>query len=317
LITHQHVNTLKQGDIFRDWLVDILGDHIHNKNCEVKVYKIWPSSHTVCRYKFRGENYGVVAKFFSEPLGEERHYDTFKAMEKEFRNLQMAGRFINVPKPIAIRKEFNCVLVTEYLRGKSLDACFETEDDLSERLGAIAQMLKRLHTNTRSAYRKDKEFVRFHGILYRLHLDEPMRETFNRLLGDWWYSPNLEIEHGCMIHNDVNIGNYIFYDNKPYALDLESAREHSHPAHDLGIMAAEIKKYFVNQEHSAEKADRYIYYFLHRYSEDQEDLERIIQALPFFMGMGFLRMARLQFNQVHQDYLLKEALNCLERISKH
>jgi hypothetical protein len=45
----KRVATLKPGNVFRDWLVDVLGDRIRRKKSRVKVYKLTPSSHTVCR----------------------------------------------------------------------------------------------------------------------------------------------------------------------------------------------------------------------------------------------------------------------------
>ncbi len=56
------VNTLKLGNVFRDWLIDVFGDRIRNKRRDVIVYEIGPSSHTVCRYEFVGEDYSVIAK---------------------------------------------------------------------------------------------------------------------------------------------------------------------------------------------------------------------------------------------------------------
>ena len=58
---YRHVNTLSFGDPFRDWLVEeVVGHCLRNKKCLVDVFK-YDSSHTVCRYQFRGEHLSVMA----------------------------------------------------------------------------------------------------------------------------------------------------------------------------------------------------------------------------------------------------------------
>jgi len=46
--------------------------------------------------------------------------------------------------------------------------------------------------------------------------------------------------------------NYVFDDDKVYLLDLESSREHANAVHDLGIVAAELKRYFALPQTSPE-----------------------------------------------------------------
>jgi aminoglycoside phosphotransferase (APT) family kinase protein len=56
-----------------------------------------------------------------------------------------------------------------------------------------------------------------------------------------------------MIHNDAHPANYIFRHERVYALDFESAWEQAHPVHDLGVMAAELKKFFGWTKRGAER----------------------------------------------------------------
>lgn len=42
MLSERQVSTLKPGDVFRDWLVDALGDRLHHKKCDVRVFKIGP-----------------------------------------------------------------------------------------------------------------------------------------------------------------------------------------------------------------------------------------------------------------------------------
>ncbi len=314
MLSEKHVSTLMHGDLFRDWLVYILNDKISNKRCDVMVYKVEPASHTVCRYEFIGENYGVVAKFYAEPTGWRRDYDPVKSMEREFSILKRAAQIIDVPRPIAMRKDFNCVLVTEAVRGKTLYRHMETEKELYDKLTATAQILRRLHDSTKSIYRKQDEFAHFHKVLDQLRLDCSARKKYNRILGDWWYSTLVDLPYGCRIHSDANPLNYIFNHDKIYAIDFESSWEHASFIHDLGIIAAELKHYFAIHKNNEEKAEPYIGHFLWRYSKNEDEFHRITKTLPFFMALGLFRMARLGIDQDHNAYIFRKATDCLKAI---
>ncbi len=243
MIKEHRVNMLHRGDVFRDWLVDILGERIQNKSCRVPVYKIRSASHTVCRYDFDGEDYSVVAKFYAEPTGWKRNYDPVQSLNREYDNIREAAKVIDVPRALAKRRTFSCVLITEYVRGKTLHKYMKREEGLYDRLISIAHLLRKLHDGTKSDYRKQEEFAKFHHTLDQLGLNRVTRKTFDYLLGDWWYSTLVDHPYGCMIHHDANPVNYIFEGEKVYALDFESARKHANPVHDLGVMAAELKYY--------------------------------------------------------------------------
>lgn len=310
----RHVSTLNPGDPFRDWLVkEVVWDRLRNKNCSVNVFK-YNSSHTVCRYQFKGEHFSVMAKFFAEPTGQLKDYNPSKGMMNEYRNLKKAASVINVAKPLAINKKFNCVLVTEHIPGKSLGWYIRHEEKLYERLSAVAHMLRQLHENTKSSYNKENEFRNYHDVLGHLKLDHNTREAFNRLLGEWWYSSLLNREYGCMVHRDVNPSNYIFCKGKPYALDFESSWFEANPVRDLGILAAELKNEFELHMGGGEKAEPYIGNFLWEYSSDEKDFYYITRALPFFMSIGLLRSARLHQGD-YRNYLIREARECLKAIN--
>ncbi len=308
MLSEKRVSTLRPGDAFRDWLIDIVGDRIKDRRCNVAVYKISPASHTVCRYEFKGENYSVVAKFYAEPTGKLGDHDPAHSMQREFDTLKSVGNIISVPRPIAARKDFHSVLVTEYVHGKPLFRFMKSEKGLYDRLTATAHTLRRLHDHTKSDYRKQYEFAHFHNILDQLRLDSKRRLEFNRLLGDWWYSTLIDQPYGCRIHNDPNPINLVFDHDKLIILDFESSWEHANFVHDLGIVAAELKHYYARHKGSDQRAEPYIGHFLWHYCRNEEEFRRVTQALPFFMSMGLLRMARLEFNS---SYILKEALACL------
>ena len=310
----RHVNVLNPGDPFRDWLVEeVVGHRLRNKKCSVNVFK-YNSSHTVCRYEFIGENLSVMAKFFAEPTGRLKDYNPHNGMMNEYQNLKKAASVINVAKPLAVNKKFNCVLVTEHIPGKSLAWYFNHEEKLYEKLAAVAHMLRQLHENTKASYNKENEFRNYHEVLDHLKLDHDTRESFNKLLGQWWYSSLLNREHGCMVHRDATPSNYIFCKGKPYALDFESSWFQAHPVRDLGILTAELKNEFELHKGGGWKAEPYIGNFLWEYSIDEKHFKYITRVLPFFMSIGHLRSARLHQGD-YKNYLIKEAHECLKAIN--
>jgi aminoglycoside phosphotransferase (APT) family kinase protein len=297
MASQMFVGTLEPGNIFRDWLVLKFEDRLQNDRCKVHVYKI-PASHTVCRYEFKGEDFGVISKFYAEPTGGNRNYNAKRAMDREFEKLQKVARIIDVSLPLAKNKKFNCALVTKYVKGKPLSSYIKSEDGLYDQLTAVAKLLRRLHARTTTEYRKDKEFARFHRIVDQIGLYGHARKKYDHLLGDWWYSSLLDRSCGCMIHNDAHPANYVFRHGRVYALDFESAWEQAHPAHDLGIMAAELKKYYGWNKRARERAETYIGHFLWRYSHSENEFHEMTQALPFFMSLGLLRMARWRVSPI-------------------
>lgn len=314
-MAYRYVNTLCPGNPFRDWLVHkVVGHRLRNKQCLVKVFK-HNSSHTVCKYQFDGEHFSVMAKFFSEPTGRLRDYNSYRGMKNEYRNLEKAASIINVGKPLIVDKDFNCVLVTEYINGKPLRWYIDHEEKLNERLASVAHMLRRLHDNTKSSYNKANEFKNYHEVLGHLKLDHDTRKSFDKLLGKWWHSSRLDREYGCMVHRDATPSNYIFHKGKPYAIDFESSWSHAHPIRDLGILTAELKNEFERHHDGDWKAEPYIRNFLWEYSKDEQDFAYITKVLPFFMSIGLLRSARIHHGN-HRNYLIKEARECLKAINR-
>lgn len=311
-----YVDTLGPGDIFRDWLVEVIGDRAHDLRGKVRVYKITPSSHNVFRYEFERCSYSAVAKFYAEPTGQLRDYNPVQSLEREYMMLQRAEKIIDIPPLLGMRRRFNCVLLTEYVRGEPLYKYIKKEKRLFDRLTAVAHTLRRLHDQTRTDYRKEYEFIHFHRLLDQLNLDRSRREMYNYLLGDWWRSSLLDVDRGCMIHNDANPVNYLFNSDKLYALDFESAWDHAHPVHDLGIVTAELKNYFGWKKGDPSRAEPYIGHFLWQYSRTEDDFHRITRALPFFMSLGLLRMARLRLGREHKSYIFRESAACLNSVGR-
>ncbi len=315
----KYVGTLAPGSAFRGWLMQVLGERIGDPNCRVNVYKIKPASHTVCRYEFPKQGFSVVAKFYAEPTGWMRDYDPVQAMEKEFRILKQIEPKVDIPRPLAIHRDFHCALLTEYIQGRSFYRYMNDtnkEGRLYDKLTAIAHLQRKLHDQTKSDYRKDRVFARFHKVLDRLRLDAKTRTEYDRMLGAWWYSPFLDLPSGCRIHGDPNPLNYQFNHSRIYMLDFESSMEHANFVHDLGIVAAELKNFFAIHKGDARMAEPFIGHFLWQYSHSEEEFHAITRALPFFMSLGLLRMARMKLGADHRDYVFREAKACLESLER-
>lgn len=315
----KYVGSLGPGNAFRDWLLQVLGERVGDRNCRVHVHKIKPASHTVCRYEFSEQGFSVVAKFYAEPTGWMRDYDPFRALENEFNTLKQVESIVDIPRPLAIHRDFHCALLTEYIRGRSFYeymSDIKKEGRLYDKLTSIADLQRRLHDRTKSEYRKDWVFARFHSVLDQLMLDAITRTEYNRLLGEWWYSPLLDSQSGCRIHGDPNPMNYLFNHHRVYMLDYESSMEHANFVHDLGIVAAELKSYFAIKRGDARMAEPYIGHYLWRYSRNEQEFHAITRALPFFISLGLLRMARMKLGAHHRRFVFREAKACLESVGR-
>jgi thiamine kinase-like enzyme len=313
MATFKYIKTVKPGNKFRDWLVEVLAHRIQNKDCEVSVFKLSHASHRVCKYEFNGEKLSVIAKFFAIPTGRIKKYDSYGLMKKEYANLKEARKVIDAPEPIAINKDFNCVLVSKYVSGRPLFWYFKHRRDLKEKLNLIADMLRKLHDNTQAYYAKKEEFLKFSDILNHLKISRHLKREFKHLLGKWQRSSLLDINKGCMIHNDSTPVNFIFHNGRPFLLDFELASRHGHFACDLGILCAELKYYFARKGRSLD-AEPYINNFLKHYSKNAEELHRITRVIPFYMAYGMLRIAIFKSDSASSDYTLKEAKKYLEAI---
>ncbi|RPJ74534.1 MAG: aminoglycoside phosphotransferase family protein, partial [Alphaproteobacteria bacterium] len=257
----------------------------------------------------------VIAKFFAISTGKIKKYDSYSLMKKEYEDLKKVRKIINVPEPIAINRDFNCVLVSKYVPGKPLFWYFKHRRELKEKLELVADMLRKLHGSTQAYYDKEGEFSKFNYILYHLKISRHIRREYKRLLGKWWHSSLLDINNGCMIHNDSTPANYVFHRGRPFFLDFELASRHGHFACDLGILCAELKYYFARKG-SSRGAEPYIHHFLKHYSRDEEEFHKITRVVPFYMAYGLLRIALFKSNSSYSDYPLREAKKCLEAISR-
>jgi tRNA A-37 threonylcarbamoyl transferase component Bud32 len=305
---------VKTGNTFRDWLVEVLGDRILNKDCEVRVFKLSHASHRVCKYEFKGEKLTVIAKFFEIPTGVIKKYDSYSLMKKEYKDLKRARKIIDVPEPIAINKDFNCVLVSKYVPGRSLFWYFKHRKTIKEKLELVAELLRKLHDNTQTYYDKENEFSKFNDVLNHLRISRHIRNEYKRLLEKCWHSSLLDIENGCMIHNDSTPVNYIFYREKAFLLDFELASRNGNFVCDLGILCAELRYYFTRRV-SSQGAEPYIHHFLKHYSKDEKEFHKINRIIPFYMAYGLLRIAIFKSNKSYRDYTLREAKRCLESIN--
>ena len=161
----------------------MLGDRIQDKGCKVRIFKLSQASHRVCKYEFKGEGFSVIAKFFAIPTGTIKKYDSYSLMKKEYEYLKKARKIIDVPEPIAINKDFSCVLVSKYVPGRPLFWYFNHRKELEEKLELVADMLRKLHDNTHIyKYDKEDEFSKFNYVLNHLKISRHTRKEYKRLL---------------------------------------------------------------------------------------------------------------------------------------
>ena len=148
-------------------------------------------------------------------------------------------------------------------------------------------------------------------MLDRVHLPAAERRRFDDLLGEWWHGGLLDRGHGCMIHRDATLANYIFANHHAFAIDFESAWEDAHPVHDAGILCAELKHSFAFRRNDAGLAEPYIRHYLSTYCRNDDEFRHVTDVLPFFMSLGYLRIARLDMPNNYRDFLIREARACL------
>ena len=305
-LSFKEIGYLEPGDAFGDWLAGVLTDRVPERCSEVRVYRVEPASHVVCRYEFAGASFSVVGKFFGAPTGAKTCYNADAAMKNEVRQLCRASCWIRVPRAIATNSRFHSVLVTEYHPGPTLRELLDAGVSLYEPLAGVAHLLRRLHDGTRTSCKRERSFAYFHALLDQNALPVSRRREFERLLGEWWHSPVIGPDAGCMVHGDATLSNYLF-NGDICAIDFEGARNHTHPVHDLGILAAELK----TSAGIGSKAEDYIGHLLWHYSRSKEEFRRHTTVLPFFMALGYLRIARLPWRAAERDRLLAEAEACL------
>ena len=121
-----------------------------------------------------------------------------------------------------------------------------------------------------------------------------------------------------LVHGDATPTNFIFHpEDGVTAIDLERM----HPAdgvYDVGMLAAELKHHFAWRRLQAHEAERFISHFFRAYCEGfpnpQKAFRAITQRNRFYMALGEVRIARNPWlSQAHRDWLIEEALRCLQQ----
>ncbi len=311
LIIERKVGRLEAGDAFGDWLASVLADRLPGWRGKIRVYRVEPASHVVCRYEFAGTAFSVVGKFFGAPTGAKTRYNADAAMKNEFRRLRHVSGWIRVPHALATNSRFHSVLATEYVPGQTLRELLAAGVSLYDPLTGVAHLLRRLHDGTRTSCKRERDFAYFHAVLDQNALPAHRRKQFDRLLGAWWHGTRPGWNEGCMVHGDATLSNYLF-DGGTCAIDFEGSRNHTHPVRDLGILAAELK----TSGGSSSRAEDYIGHLLWHYSQSVEEFRRHTAVLPFFMALGYLRIARLPWRAAERDWLLSEAEACLAAVHR-
>jgi hypothetical protein len=275
----------------------------------------------------------VVGKFFAEYKGAAFN-SAAGAMEREFSNMLLLREmgFCSYPhyvaRPLGRKREINCLLVEEYCWGTRMDKIILSAlreggtAILFEKLKALSLLLARLHNQTakeeRVDFKTEADYLsRVLGKLSRKGIiNEGTRLNLTNLR-DWWTARPYGWEDcQVLVHGDVTPSNIMFGDELwVIVTDLERMR-YSDRAFDLGMVAAELKHFFLQYGGGHADPEPFIGHFLWEYACHFPDRERAFDAitrrLPFYMGLSLLRIARNNWIEpAHRARLVEEAQKTL------
>lgn len=275
----------------------------------------------------------VVGKFFAGYKG--ASFDAAaRAMEREFGNMVLLREmgFCSYPhyvaRPLGRKREINCLLAEEYCWGTRMDSLILRAireggaSILYDKLKALSLFLARLHNQTAKGERVDfkAETDYLSRILGRLSkkgiIDEEKRRNLTALLEGWAARPYGWEDCRVLVHGDVTPANIMFGDELwVIVTDLERMR-YSDRAFDLGMVAAELKHFFLQYGKGRIDPEPFIGHFLWEYACHFPDRGRAFEAvtrrLPFYMGLSLLRIARNTWIEpAHRARLVEEAQKTL------
>jgi len=267
-----------------------------------------------------------VVKFFSSPEASLREYRNLKFLYEE---MDFSKGDYRVPRPYFYSSELNCCcVVEEFVEGKDIDHYLgkaltneaKYYGKLLKKLALVAGWLSHLH---KSSYKGIPSDIGFQFAYYEKLLTSLSNwEEFNNfrfsievLLEKWKTKIGLhDFCYSTIIHGDVTPTNFIIKGNMVYGIDLERMKRQN-PLWDVGFMASEIKHYYMWKGKSSFDAEPVVSYFFNIYSAlfNKVGFNKLSDYLPFFMAMGYLRIARNPWlSDEHRVKLVEEAVSCLK-----
>jgi aminoglycoside phosphotransferase (APT) family kinase protein len=297
-----------------------------------KVFGLQGSNH-IYMYEDRASHVRVVGKFFAD--GSNRPFEsTQRRMDREFDNLNYLRSigFTNFPhyvaRPLGRNKDLGCLLVTEWCMGAPLAefivraATGDAPENLYQKLASAAEFFASLHNWTANGrgvdFNAEKNYLS--RIITQLREDGLIGDSeaaqFHYWKDRWGDQPCVWEDQQVVVHGDATPANLLMGDG-PWViiLDLERMKV-ADRVFDVGLMAGELKHFFMQHTSRKDLAEPFIGHFLWQYCTHFPDRESafasITRRIPFYMGMTLLRVARNHwFGNSYRRWLIDEARDTL------
>jgi hypothetical protein len=251
--------------------------------------------------------------------------------EREFENLRllrddfgMGEDQFQVVRPLGKNALLSSLVVVGFAPGKPLEhyICKTIYDGqgyrLYDKLGKLAAFFRKLHYNTGIAREVSLGLPQWYldRVLENLGRWSPGQnesQSLRHTAADWFYRHDMLEDNEVIVHGDATPTNFLFDNDRVTAIDLEKMKR-ADRCWDLGFVAAELRHHFLWRTGDASRAEPFIGHFLWEYAgPDMEFFRRITRRLPFFMALGFLRIARNSWlGDNYRRMLLREATACLQ-----
>jgi hypothetical protein len=274
----------------------------------------------------------IIGKYYQ--YGGLNPEEAWHKAEKEYFNLVllrdqvgMKDNHYNVVAPLGRNKVLSSLLILEKAPGQPLDyyisrAIFEGyHQELFFKLSDLARFLVRLHRNSDSGRSVPSGLPQWYleTILNTLHNElkgfDYHQSEIRNLAGSWWNREGMFLDHEVLVHGDATPTNFFFHHDQVTAIDLEKMKL-ADRCWDLGFVAAELKHHYMWRTGDGGRAEPFIGHFLWQYGlafGDTEIFNRITRRLPFYIGLGCLRIARNAWLDGNYRYrLIGEAESCLK-----
>ncbi|MFX1508202.1 MAG: phosphotransferase, partial [Promethearchaeota archaeon] len=299
------------------------------QNLIIDVYKI-EASHEIYVYETwkKGRVYRVIGKYYGNESNSERHFNTEINHFLDFKRMGLDKGSHRIPRLLGYNQNFNFVVVTEYIQGKSLGSIItdivqkERKTELYQALSEIAYFLYLLHSRSTKKINVNFniEVSYFYDTIKRLKKTTPFskkeEDYFHTLIRKWFDRLDMWEQPTVFVHGDCTPGNFIISNNpKLVVLDLERCRR-ADPAFDTGRIAGELKHSLMRLTGSNYEAEPFIHYFYESYCNHFKSnrlFREITKRNPFYQAVTELRIAKnkwLPFDYRFQ--LIEDAKKCLE-----
>lgn len=280
------------------------------------------SEKPVYRLYTRDKSVDVVVKFFWAEEYVKKEYDNLSYLV----SIGFDIGTLRVPKPYFFVADGTCFfLVTEMVKGNDLDHYLGNAlikhryEKLYSKLDLVVIWFIKLYKLTWSNifFVPDVAFSYYEKLFESIarwgYLLPSCIEELKHYVLLWREKKIRSLPYSTIIHGDATPTNIIINGNTVYGIDLERMKR-CDPMWDIGFMCAEIKHYFMWKGKTSFDAEPFVSHFFKSFAKKWyfEDFDSLSSRLPFYMAMGYLRIARNPWlKDEYRLRLVEEALNCL------